>query len=60
MLPQALTVNACGPSNIHAVSTDETFDDVIDVGNDFETCLSREASWPTLVWSRALPQRFAR
>ncbi len=37
---QALIVNTYGPSNIQADNTDQTFDDMINVGNDFDTARS--------------------
>jgi RND superfamily putative drug exporter len=37
---QALIVNTYGPSNIQADNTDQTFDDMINVGNDFDIARS--------------------
>jgi RND superfamily putative drug exporter len=37
---RALIVNTYGPSSIQASNTDQTFDDMINVGNDFDTSRS--------------------
>lgn len=37
---QSLIVNTYGPSNIQADNTDQTFDDMINVGNDFDASRS--------------------